>query len=111
MAWTFAGLDVKRLSVKPMLAYSFAYSHTDSQGEPGAGFHNASLSGDGFTNFKTPLGAEVKYDILSGIPAAVRAFWSHEFCDRSYDVGYLIAKGAAFRMRRGPPSILRIFKA
>ncbi len=96
VAWTFADLGVKGLSVKPMLAYSFAYSHTDSQDETGAGFHNASLSGDDFTNFKTLLGVEVKYDILSDLSAAVRAFWSHEFCDRSYDVGYRIAEGAPF---------------
>ena len=96
VAYTFSDVATKGLSVKPMLMYNLAYSNADSADEEGAGFYNASMEGNDYLNFRTMLGVEVKYDITSDFSALVRAFWTHEFADNSYDVDYRIAQAASY---------------
>lgn len=96
VAYTFSDVATKGLSVKPMLMYNLAYSNADSADEEGAGFYNASIEGNDYLNFRTMLGVEVKYDITSDFSALVRAFWTHEFADNSYDVDYRIAQAASY---------------
>ena len=96
VAYTFSDVATKGLSIKPMLMYNLAYSNADSVDEEGAGIYNASVEGNDFLNFRTMLGVEVKYDITSNFSALVRAFWTHEFADNSYDVDYRIAQAASY---------------
>lgn len=96
VAYSFSDVATKGLSVKPMLMYNLAYSNADSADEEGAGFYNASMEGNDYLNFRTMLGVEVKYDITSDFSALVRAFWTHEFADNSYDVDYRIAQAASY---------------
>ena len=96
VAYTFSDVATKGLSIKPMLMYNLAYSNADAADEEGAGIYNASVESNDFLNFRTMLGVEVKYDITNNFSALVRAFWSHEFADNSYDVDYRIAQAANF---------------
>lgn len=96
VAYTFSDVATKGLSIKPMLMYNLAYSNAESADEEGAGIYNASVGSNDFINVRTMLGAEVKYDITNEFAALVRAFWTHEFADNSYDVDYRIAQAANF---------------
>ena len=96
VAYTFSDVATKGLSIKPMLMYNLAYSNADAADEEGAGIYNASVESNDFLNFRTMLGVEVKYDITNNFSALVRAFWSHEFADNSYDIDYRIAQAANF---------------
>ena len=96
VAYTFSDVATKGLSIKPMLMYNLAYSNADAADEKGAGIYNASVESNDFLNFRTMLGLEVKYDITGNFSALVRAFWTHEFADNSYDVDYRIAQAASY---------------